>query len=406
MEILITLTVEIARKYFLAIFSPFYLLLIIFIGWQYKKMQERQPAAGLAGYSRQYLHATLIATVAGILGGFLGSFLLILFGIDIAGLGLVYLFAIALLLLMIHPRFLCFAYAGGLLSLVSLATGFPRIQVADVMALVAILHMVESLLILFTGHLDPIPVYLRGERGTVGGFNLQKFWPIPLVALMSTGMVPISTGPDSWWPLLKDSIGLYEGVSFSLVPVLAILGYGELTTTAMPVHRSRSSALYLAIFSATLLGLAVLGSYYPSLLFLAALFGPLGHEMVVFIGWQSERRHPPIYVSPPQGVMVLDVVRRSPAEKAGLRSGDIITELNGRAVYGPADLILSYDRLPPWLSLTVLRQGQRLVLSTGMRTYDYLGIIPVPGPDGQTAADAVPNHSGILSSILRRFGKK
>ena len=160
MEFLITLTVEIARKYFLAIFSPLYLPLIILIGWQYKKMQDRQPAAGIAGKSRQYLHATLIATAAGMLGGFLGSFLLILFGIDIAGLGIIYLFAIALLLLIIHPRFLCFAYAGGLLSLISLTFGFPRIQVADVMALVAILHMVESLLILFTGHLDPIPVYL------------------------------------------------------------------------------------------------------------------------------------------------------------------------------------------------------------------------------------------------------
>ena len=76
--------------------------------------------------------------------------------------------------------------------------------------------------------------------------------------------------------------------------------------------------------------------------------------------------------------MVLDVVHRSPAEKAGLRSGDIITELNGRAVYGPADLNLSPDQLRPWLSMTVLRQGRRLVLSTGMRSYDYLGIIPVP----------------------------
>ncbi|MGI6514611.1 MAG: PDZ domain-containing protein [Syntrophomonadales bacterium] len=368
-------------------------------------MQERQPAAGLAGYSRQYLHATLVATVAGILGGFLGSFLLVLFGIDIARLGLIYLFAAALLLMMIHPRFLCFAYAGGLLSLFSLTVGFPRIQVADVMGLVAILHLVESLLILFTGHLDPIPVYLRTGRGNVGGFNLQKFWPIPLVAMMSTGLVPISTGTESWWPLLKDGTGLYEGLSFSLVPVLAILGYGELTTTATPGHRSRSSALYLALFSVMLLGLAVLGSHYPSLLFLAALFGPLGHEMVVAIGRLSEGRHPPIYAAPPQGVMVLDVIHRSPAERAGLHSGDIITELNGRAVYGPADLILAGNHLPPWLSMTVLRQGRRLVLSTAMRAHDYLGIIPVPGRDGPAAAIVVPNDSGILASILRRFRK-
>jgi len=103
--------------------------------------------------------------------------------------------------------------------------------------------------------------------------------------------------------------------------------------------------------------------------------------------------------------MVLDVIHRSPAERAGLHSGDIITELNGRAVYGPADLILAGNHLPPWLSMTVLRQGRRLVLSTAMRAHDYLGIIPVPGRDGPAAAIVVPNDSGILASILRRFRK-
>ena len=33
MELLTTVSVEIARRYFHAIFSPFYLILIIFIGW-------------------------------------------------------------------------------------------------------------------------------------------------------------------------------------------------------------------------------------------------------------------------------------------------------------------------------------------------------------------------------------
>ena len=62
-------------------------------------------------------------------------------------------------------------------------------------------------------------------------------------------------------------------MSFSLVPVLAF-SVGELTTTATPGHRSEF-ALYRPS-SVMLLGLAVLGSHYPSLLFLAALFGPLG----------------------------------------------------------------------------------------------------------------------------------
>ena len=188
MEIFVPLLIEVARKYSVALISPFYLLLIIFIGWQYKRMQEAQElTVGLTGKSRRYLRTTLVAALAGILGGFLGSFLLIFFGIDLAGLGLIYIFLTAIALMMIHPRFLCFAYAGGLLSILSISVGFPQIQVAHLMGLVAILHMVESLLIIFTGYLDPIPVYLSSPgQNTIGGFNLQKFWPIPLVAMMST----------------------------------------------------------------------------------------------------------------------------------------------------------------------------------------------------------------------------
>ncbi len=405
MELLIPLLGEVARKYMAALASPLYLLLIIFIGWQYKRIQQGQLTAGWTRHSRRYLHSTLVATLAGILGGFLGSVLLILLGIDIAGLGLIYLFVVALVLMMIHPRFLCFAYAGGLLSILSIITGFPSIQVAHVMALVAILHMVESLLIFFTGHLDPIPVYFQAPgQKMVGGFNLQKFWPIPLVAVMSTSMVSFPGAVDNWWPILSNP-EFYDGIVYGLVPVMAILGYGEVTTTALPVQRSRSSALYLAIFSVTLLGLAVLGSYYPSFLILAALFGPLGHEMVIAIGWRSERFKNPIYTSPPQGLMVLDVIHGSPAQQAGVRSQDIVIELNGNTVYGPADLIPGLDSSGPWLTMTVIRDGQRLVLSTGKSNYDYLGIIPVPDSSRPTAGDDVTPDPGFLMSLFLKLKK-
>lgn len=405
MEFFVTVLAEVARKYTVALISPLYILLIIFIGWQYKRMQEGQLTASLTRHSRRYLHATLVATLAGILGGFLGSLLLILLGIDIAGLGLVYLFVLALFLMMIHPRFLCFAYAGGLLSICSLLTGFPQIQVAHVMALVAILHMVEALLIFFTGHLDPIPVYLRSGQRLVGGFNLQKFWPIPLVAVMSTGMASVPVGTDSWWPLLQYSPGISDGIAFGLVPVLAILGYGDIATTELPVRRSRRSSLYLFLFSVTLLGLAVIGSHYPSLLFLAALFGPLGHEMVIAIGWRSERLRTPIYTPPSQGVMILDVVHNSPAAEAGLRSRDVVTELNGRSVCSPADLLFSDNYSHAWITMTIRRGEQRLVLSTWARNHDYLGIIPVPDPARRTIEDDTPAGPGLFMSLLLRLKK-
>ena len=94
--------------------------------------------------------------------------------------GLWYVWPLALLLMLMHPRYLCFSYAGGIMALSSLLFGWPELNVPAVISLVAVLHMVEAVLIRWHGHLNPSPVYLRtGEGEVVGGLNLQKFWPCP-----------------------------------------------------------------------------------------------------------------------------------------------------------------------------------------------------------------------------------
>ena len=49
----------------------------------------------------------------------------------------------------------------------------------------------------------------------------------------------------------------------------------------------------------------------------------------------------------PKGVLINDVVQDSPAEKAGITKGDIITEFNGRKVDGPQDLQKAVAATPP-----------------------------------------------------------
>jgi hypothetical protein len=195
--------------------------------------------------------------------------------------------------MLLNPRFLCFAYAGGVLSLVHLFTGYPDLDVAQLMGLIAILHMIESLLILSNGSYNPLSVNVKIGQEIRTGFNLQKFWPIPLVALMSSGIIP-DTGsaismPD-WWPLLKGYSTMISDQNYVLLPVLAVLGYGEVCTTTEPWRRVKKSAFNLFIFSIILLILAVLASRWSSLLLAAALFAPLGHETVIWLGKREESR--------------------------------------------------------------------------------------------------------------------
>lgn len=66
----------------------------------------------------------------------------------------------------------------------------------------------------------------------------------------------------------------------------------------------------------------------------------------------------------PAGAAVQEVTQGAPAEEAGLRSGDVITQVDGQAVSGSKDLvaIVGKAQVGQNLSLTVYRQGQTLQL--------------------------------------------
>ncbi len=368
-----------------------YLLILgvvfVFVYRQYQKLQlyERR----LFGLNRiNPLIDTATAAIYGLIGGLFATTLFVALGVSLSDSGIAYLWITALLLMLIHPRFLCFSYAGGLIGLLSLILGFPRVNIPSLMALVAILHLAESLLIAIDGYHNATPVYFKRGDQVVGGFSLQKFWPVPFVALL--GLVIVDRGLDlhvvsmpDWWPLFSSSGQVGEGqtIIYMLFPVIAALGYSDLATAELPKAKARRSALYLSIFSVILLGLAFLADRYPVLSILPVLFSPLGHELVIYLGQEAERSRPPVFQTE-SGVMVLAVHPGSPAEEMGLGPGDVILSVNGSAVENLPSLV---QELSPWAVDPVFTVENSL-RTPSRRTVTFrgkvppLGIIPAPHP--------------------------
>lgn len=342
-------------RFLQAFFDPSFLLLFlvvfVLIAVQYNRM-EKLRADFFGMKTRRTRTDILVATGYGLLGGLVGSCLMVFVGLTISG-DLYYLWPVAILLMLINIRFLCFAYAGGILALSSLLLGYPQISVPQILALVAALHMVESFLILASGHLGALPAYVKGPDGNVvGGFTLQKFWPIPIVALgllagdAMEGSIVIM--PD-WWPLIKPMVeGYPQNLTFALLPLVAGLGYGDIAMARSPVEKSRLSALFLGIYSLTLLVLAVLAGQSRIVAFFAALLAPLGHEAVIYIGKRIELKGKPIYVPAEQGLRVMDVLPGGPAWRSGLRPGDVIAAVNGMKPMNNAEFrYLMQNASPP-----------------------------------------------------------
>lgn len=329
-------------------------ILIVIVGLLYRKMtSSSRYLFGTLGESPWRL--TFMSIFFGLLAGFLGSYLLIIVGISINEIGGIYLLFTALGLMLIQMRFLCFAYAGGVLALSKLLFGFPQINVAQVMALVAVLHLVEALLIYLMGSIAPLPVYLRTREGRiVGGYNLQKFWPLPLVVLVA-GQDPyvvrgLISMPD-WWPLVTSEFSATGGeFVYSLLALPAVLGYGDIAMTTYPREKTHRAAWKLAGYSLILLCLAVGASYNLILAYLAALFGPLGHECIIQMGMNRETRGTPIFVPAARGIKLLYVQRKSPLAQAGIQAGDLLLTLEG--------LPINYDQEVKDILLAGIAEGK------------------------------------------------
>jgi hypothetical protein len=388
--------------------NPLFWVVLVLVFNQYQKstvLEERM--LGRQRYSTWERMSGSIIT--GLAGGVVGSIVMVIVGVTLDNTGILYVWVIAIILMLINPRYMCFSYAGGVVALSSLIFGFPVIDVPALMAIVAILHLVESMLIFLNGSRQSIPVFMEDKTyGVVGAFNLVRFWPIPIIIMtvVSSDIVPAGSVPmPDWWPLLKPMgvTGDMEDVMFLMLPVVAALGYSDIAMADTPVKKSRSSAMNLFAYSVVLLAISVLSSHHRSLQWLVAIFGPMFHELLIITGRRRQKAGIPIYTAPDSGVRVLDIFSGGAAQKMGISSGDIITGINGRKVEGEDDLTAVLQQYPPyvWVDITTLEGETRtLEFSSYSEGVSRLDLVVVP-KDSSVSTTAVE----ISSPLKRMLGK-
>ena len=392
--------------------DPRYLLIIgvvfFLVHSQYRRVHiMRKRMFGLVRGTP--LQDTVNSLGYGLFGGLLASGIFIIIGISLSDTGILYLWFTAIILMLVHPRFLCFSYAAGLISMLHLLFGVPKIDIPALMALVAVLHFVEAVLIRFHGYQTASPIYIKHANGeVVGGFSMQCFWPLPFVALLGIAMLNSSIdfaaiAMPEWWPLLQPNTLLPMDHSFVYImfPVVAALGYSDMALTSLPKVKVAHSSRNLLLYSGVLLGLALMADRVPALVLLVVLFAPFGHEWVIYRGMRREKLEKPLFFYA-DGVMVLDVYPNSPAEKMGLCTGDVIISVNGVPINSAQHLL---DEMTPWI-IDPLLVVQNMVKGEEQRTVSYKGKVPpigiIPAPDRKQQM-YIQVKQGALKSWFRRL---
>lgn len=310
-----------------AIFDYWFILVILIIYFLLKKIYYTNIYN--VENARHPIVCLLEAVLQGIIVGIAGSTLIVLLGIPIElSIYLIYLLPISLLLSLLNMRFICISYSAAILGLFSLVFESIEFNVAALIAVVAILHLMEGVLVFFSGAKDCTPIVSKKGDQIVQGHILQKYWPIPFAILfVSSGVASAdSIQMPLWWPLFK-SVEL-SAVYFGLMPFLGILSHGTVTFTQEPEKQARRSGMIIIIYSIFLLLLSYFARDHRILQFIGLVLLAALHEIVSRIEQVFEEKKSPIYTLPTQGIRIMGVIDGEAAHLAGLRKGDIIKKIN------------------------------------------------------------------------------
>jgi len=299
-------------------------------------------------FVKKKVSARMVQSVlSGILVGIGASIVLVLIGLPIyLSEYMVFLLPISILLAIVNFRYLCFSYAGGILGFLTLVFNgqmllgykLPDIDldIPGIIALVGILHLMEAGLIFIEGSKDSIPIAIKKEGKIAAAYMMQKYWPLPFALLVIEIVTSLPNGtiemPD-WWPLMKNIMDNQNTILiYSIYPIAAVLGYGDIAVTTSPEKKSRRNSLLLMLYSLILIFTAILAPNRQWMQVMGIILMPLLHEILIVQSQRRERFSKPLYMYPDKGVRILELKPESIGERIGLKRGDIISKINGTPI--------------------------------------------------------------------------
>lgn len=335
LEIINVTLVAVAKSVF-----NFWFLIIIWLVYFLIKKYNNANIYNIEN-SRAAIVLMIEAALQGTVVGIIGSFLIIFLGLPLnITVYIIFLLPISLVLSIINVRYICFSYSAAIMGLLALlfkgqeffGMKLPTIDIniTGLMALVGILHLMESILIYFVGADDCIPIISKKNNQIILGHILQKYWPVPIAILVFASGTATESAIQmpNWWPLVKGHAILAAPLYYGLTSIVGALGYSSITFTEEPERRAKKTAVMLFGYSLIIISIAIIAENNIFMQLFGLVLMASIHEAIILIELRQESRNQPVFTLPEKGIRIMYVIEGSAAFKMGMKRGDIIRKIN------------------------------------------------------------------------------
>ncbi|CAM2883878.1 PDZ domain-containing protein [Hathewaya histolytica] len=387
-----------------SITDPIFLILLSFLGIGFYKKNKRTAIMQkmvIGKVINSPLELTMSQIVIGLFGGIIGSLLLSYLGVAFPNNSIIYmLFFISIILMTISPRYICFSYSGALLGALILVINFIKkqfnlnipvsfdINIVSLMTLIGVMHIVEGFLVIIDGSKGAIPVFANKENKIMGGFALNRYWsvPISIMFIVLNQNLGIAGGEQvatpQWWPIINGGIteNILKSSIIMFMPLYAVVGYNSITFTKSKRKKSLVSGLLILGYGIILALVAGIGDFGYLGKIVVIIFAPIAHEGMLFLDTYLEIKGEAKYTSTEEGIMILEVAPNSPAEEMGIKSGDLLIEVNNKIIDSEKDILESVKEIENFLWLKIKKSTGEIkeVYYNRMNVDKRLGVVFVP----------------------------
>lgn len=374
------------------VLNPLVYLAVIMMIFQYQRAvnnERKIHSVRVTSVTEQ----TLLSLGYGILIGVLASVASVSLKVTLSVYDALYIWIVAVLIIVIRNRFVCFPYITGMLGIIAFVSkmwkqgsefpvlgtiweGIGYLNMASIIAVIAILQIAEAILIWLDGGNKASPIFVKSKRGQlVGAFHIQKMWLLPLFVFIASQ------------PGTTIELSPLAGIVLGIFPLPVVLGYGDLAISRTPKQKSRQTAGLLMIYAGVLFTFAYTVNYSPWILLSASVFVIGAYEAIVMIGRRNEMLERALYSRPERGMRILAVLRDSTAAKLGLQSGEVVMKVNGVEVNDQTELYDAVASQPVYVKMEVENLHKEIkFLQTPLYQGEHhsFGIIFVPDDEQAT----------------------